>query len=252
MALVDYTENNGIGLISLNRAEKRNALHPDLVNALKDNLEKIESDEKVKVLILTGKGSAFCSGADLEYLNDLKDFSVLENKDDSESLAKLFLQIYHFPKPTIAAVNGPAIAGGSGLASVCDFLIADEQNAKFGYTEVKIGFLASIVSIFLIKRIGHNKAKQLLMSGMIFDSKEALRIGFADYLSTNLIDDSMKLAEKIKTNSAFSMTSTKKMISDISNMNVDEAVEYCITLNTLSRSTEDFSKGLDDFLSKRK
>jgi methylglutaconyl-CoA hydratase len=252
MPLINFTEKDQVGILTLNRPEKRNALNPELVNEIKIKLKEIKSNEKVQVLVVTGEGSSFCAGADLEYLNKIKDFSLADNENDSRSLAELFLMIYHFPKPTIAAVNGPAIAGGCGLASVCDFLIADEQTSKFGYTEVKIGFLASIVSIFLIKRVGYHKAKQLLLSGLIINPEEALKIGLVDYLSNNVREDSINLAGKIKTNSALSMSTTKKMVTDISNMNVDQALEYCINLNALSRSTEDFAEGLNSFLSKRK
>jgi methylglutaconyl-CoA hydratase len=252
MTLINFFEKDHIGIISFNRPEKRNALSPELLAEVKKKLGELEKNEKVKVLIFTGEGSSFCAGADLEYLNNLKEFSLVENENDSRNLAEFFLMIYHFPKPTIAAVNGPAIAGGCGLASVCDFIVADEQNSKFGYTEVKIGFLASIVSIFLIKRIGFHKAKQLLISGMIINPQKALEIGLADYLSGNVMEDSIKLAEKIAENSALSMSATKKMVSDISNLNVDEAVEYCINLNVLSRSTEDFTEGLNKFFSRKK
>jgi methylglutaconyl-CoA hydratase len=252
MSTINFIEKEQIGILSLNRPEKRNALNPELVNEFKIKLKGIRNNEKVKVLIITGEGSSFCAGADLEYLNKIKNFSLADNEKDSRDLAELFLMIYHFQKPTIAAVNGPAIAGGCGLASVCDFLVADEQNSKFGYTEVKIGFLASIVSIFLIKRVGYHKAKQLLISGLIIKPEEAMRIGLVDYLSNNVMEDSISLGEKIKTNSALSMSTTKKMISDISNMDVDEAVEYCINLNALSRSTADFAEGLNNFLSKKK
>src|SRR3970040_554412 len=135
--MIKYLKENNIGIITLNRPEKRNALHPGLIKQLKEKLKEIKNDEEVKVLILTGEGSSFCAGADLEYLNQLREFNSIENEKDSEFLAELFLEIYSFPLPSIAAVNGPAIAGGCGLASVCDFIIADKNNAKFGYTEVK-------------------------------------------------------------------------------------------------------------------
>ncbi|MEJ2617688.1 MAG: enoyl-CoA hydratase/isomerase family protein, partial [Ignavibacteriaceae bacterium] len=139
--MITYTEKNNVGLIMLNRPEKRNALHPEMVEEIKDKLGSIKNDNKIKVLILSGEGSSFCAGADLAYLNELKDFSVTENERDSEELAQLFSDIYYFPKPVIAAVNGPAIAGGCGLASVCDFIVADSEKAKFGYSEAKIGFV---------------------------------------------------------------------------------------------------------------
>jgi methylglutaconyl-CoA hydratase len=176
----------------------------------------------------------------------------LENQNDSESLAELYLMLYEFPKPTIAAVNGAAIAGGCGLASVCDFIIAHPENSKFGYPEVKIGFIPAIVSIFLIKKVGEGLAKQLMLEGELISGKRAYEIGIVNYLAENVLDEAMKLSEKINSNSASSLKMTKTMINNISNLSAREAVEYCISLNTLSRSTEDFKKGIETFLNKDK
>ena len=142
--MINYQVENNTGIITLNRPDKRNALHPELVEEMKNKLEEIKKDSRVKVLIITGAGKSFCSGADLSYLNELKNYSVIENENDSSALAQLFLNIYNFPKPTIAAVNGAAIAGGCGLAGVCDFVIADKTSAKFGYSfSVKLSFKKS-------------------------------------------------------------------------------------------------------------
>ena len=249
--MIKYSEKNGIGLIMLNRPEKRNALHPEMVGAIKDKLSSIENNDSIKVLILSGEGSSFCAGADLAYLNKLKDFSVTENEKDSEDLAQLFLDIYNFPKPVIAAVNGPAIAGGCGLASVCDFIIADSEKAKFGYSEAKIGFVPAIVSIFLIKKIGEGKAKQLLLSAEIINAQKAYEIGFADLLSGNVLHDSFAFVDKLTQNSLISFKMIKKMVSSISNLTIEEAIKYSIELNTISRSTEDFKEGLSNFLNKK-
>ena len=249
--MIKYSEKNNIGLIMLNRPEKRNALHPEMVEEIKNKLGSIKNNNKIKVLILSGEGSSFCAGADLAYLNELKDFSVTENERDSEELAQLFLDIYDFPKPVIAAVNGPAIAGGCGLASVCDFIIADSEKAKFGYSEAKIGFVPAIVSIFLIKKIGEGKAKQLLLSAEIINAQKAYEIGFADLLSGNVLKDSFVLAEKLNRNSLTSLKLIKKMVSSVSNLTVEEAIRYSIELNTISRSSEDFKEGLSNFLNKK-
>jgi len=249
--MIKYLKENQVGIITLNRPEKRNALHPDLINRLKTKLNEIKNDIDVRVLIITGEGKSFCAGADLEYLNKLKEYSSIDNEKDSESLAELFLEIYNFPIPTIAAVNGAAIAGGCGLASVCDFIIADKNNAKFGYSEVKIGFIPAIVSIFLIKKIGEGKAKQLLLTGDIIDSEKANEIGLVDYLADDALTHAKNFANKLLSNSNYSMKLTKKMINDISNLNVFEAVDYCVRLNTISRSSEDFKKGLENFLLKK-
>ena len=249
--MINYSIKNNVGLIMLNRPEKRNALHPEMIEAIKDKLNSINNDDNIKVLIISGEGSSFCAGADLAYLNELKDYSSIENEKDSESLAELFLNIYNFPKPVIAAVNGPAIAGGCGLASVCDFIIADNKKAKFGYSEVKIGFIPAIVSIFLIRKIGEGKSKQLLLSGEIIDAEKAYEIGFVNSISDNVLDESFTLAEKLSRNSLSSLIMTKKMISSISNQTIEEAVNYSVKLNTISRSTKDFKEGLYNFLNKK-
>ena len=247
--MIKYSKENHTAILTLNRPEKRNALHPELIQQLKKKLTEIKNDD-VKVLIITGQGKSFCSGADLEYLNQLGKYNSVENEKDSESLAELFLELYNYPIPTIAAVNGDAIAGGCGLASVCDFIIADKNNAKFGYSEVKIGFIPAIVSIFLIKKIGASKAKQLLLTGDIINSERSLELGLADYISGNVLLEAKNLAAKLLTNSNSSMKMTKKMLGDISNLNVKNAVDYCVRLNTISRSSEDFKKGLENFLKK--
>ncbi|MEK9135680.1 MAG: enoyl-CoA hydratase-related protein, partial [Bacteroidota bacterium] len=146
----------------MNRPEKRNALDDMLVKELTSAFVAAGKDQSVKVVILAGAGPAFCAGADLDYLNKVAQFDLEENRADSQQLANLFRVIHELRKPVIAIVNGPALAGGCGLASVCDFVIASEENAKFGYTEVRIGFIPAVVMIFLIKRVGEGKARELV------------------------------------------------------------------------------------------
>ncbi len=248
--MISYTLKDGIGIIKLNRPDKRNALHPDLINKMKEKLNEIRNDDNVKVLIITGEGKAFCAGADLSYLNELRNFSSIENEKDSEDLAEMFLMIYKFPKPTIAAVNGAAIAGGCGLASVCDLIVADEEHSKFGYSEVKIGFIPAIVSIFIIKRIGEGIARQLLLTGEIINGKRAYEVGFVNYLYNNALEGAIEVASNILKNSSFSMKETKSLIDSVSGLSVHDAVHYCVRLNAISRSSEDFKNGLESFLKK--
>jgi len=248
--LIKYRTDEDFGILTLNRPEKRNALNPELVESIKEKLDEIEKDHDVKVIIITGEGKAFCAGADLEYLHKLQDYSTTENERDSEELADLFLKIYNFSKPTIAAVNGAAIAGGCGLASVCDFIVANEEYAKFGYSEVKIGFIPAIVAIFLIRRIGEGRAKQLLLTGEIINAKTAFELGFVNYLYNNVLDGSLEVASNIAQNSVLSLKETKSMIHLISRLSVEEAVNYCVRLNAISRSTEDFKEGLNQFFNK--
>ncbi len=249
--MIKYEIKNEVGILTLNRPQKRNSLHPELVKQIKSKLKEIENDEALKVLIFTGEGTSFCAGADLEYLNELKKYSSIENEKDSRDLAELFLMLYSFPKLVIAAVNGAAIAGGCGLASVCDIIVADESNAKFGYSEVKIGFIPAIVSTFLIRRVGEGMAKQLLLSGEIIEAKRAHEIGFANYLSNNALEFSLDLSSRFRINSATSIKMTKELIRKVSGLSVEDAVEYSVSLNTISRTTEDFEKGLNIFLTKK-
>jgi len=249
--MIKYKSENSIGILTLNRPEKRNALHPDLVNQMKEKLKQIEKDEGIKVLIITGEGKAFCAGADLAYLDKLRGYSSIENEKDSRELAELFLMIYNFPKPVIAAVNGAAIAGGCGLASVCDLILANENHSKFGYSEVKIGFIPAMVSTFIIRKVGEGLARQLLLSADIITGKRAYELGFVNYIYNNVLEGAMEVASNLIQNSSYSMKLTKDMIKTVSQLSVEYAVEYCIKLNTISRSSNDFKDGLDNFLSNK-
>jgi methylglutaconyl-CoA hydratase len=249
--MIDLKKENEIAVLKLNRPEKRNALHPKMVEQIRNVIAEIRSDEKTNALIITGEGSAFCAGADLEYLNSIQSFSSIENEKDSENLAEMFLEISKLSIPTIAAVNGPALAGGCGLASVCDFIVADSKLAKFGYTEVKIGFLPAIVSIFLINKIGFGNAKKLLLTGDIIDAASAKSIGLADYIADNALQESLSLAKRLLGNSLESYAFTKSMLNDISTMSVDDAVNYCVRLNTISRSSKDFKERIKLFINKK-
>jgi len=249
--MIKYEIKNEIGILTLNRPEKRNALHPELARQMKLKLKEAAEDKSVKVLIITAEGKAFCAGADLEYLDEMRNYSSMQNEMDTRELAELFLSFYNFPKLVIAAVNGAAIAGGCGLASVCDIIVADEINARFGYSEVKIGFIPAIVSTFLIRRVGEGMAKHLLLSGELIEAKRAYEIGFVNYLSSNVLEFSLDLASNLKSNSQQSVELTKSLIKNVSGLSVEDAVEYCIGLNTISRTTEDFKIGLNNFLTKK-
>ena len=249
--MIKYKADKNIGILTLNRPEKRNALHPDLVKQMKEKLKEIEKDEAIKVLIITGEGKSFCAGADLSYMDKLREYSSIENEKDSRELAELFLMIYNFPKPVIAAVNGAAIAGGCGLASVCDLIVANEEYSKFGYSEVKIGFIPAMVSVFLIRKVGEGFANQLFLSADVINGKRAYEMGFVNYLYNNVLDGALEVASNLIGNSAYSLNLTKKMIKTVSRLSVEDAVEYCIGLNTISRSSKDFKDGLQNFLNKK-
>jgi methylglutaconyl-CoA hydratase len=239
--------------VALNRPEKRNALDDITIAELRQALSAAERGDEVRVVVLTGSGSAFCAGADIEYLSKLSTYGFEENKEDSLSLMRLFSQIYTLRKPVIAKVRGAAIAGGCGLVTVCDFALAAEETARFGYSEVHIGFLPAIVMVFLIKRIGEGKARELILTGKPIEAKEAEKIGLItksvpDQMLDDVVDSlAQELSDK---NSPASMARAKEMFSKLDGLNLVDALDYAANMNALTRMTEDFKKGLKGFLEK--
>jgi methylglutaconyl-CoA hydratase len=250
MDLVLYEVKERIGYLTLNRSEKRNALSFELVTALQKAFTKAESDPGVKVVVLQANGEAFCAGADLAYLQQLQKFSLEENLADSNHLKELFLKIYQLKKVVIAQVQGHALAGGCGLATVCDFVFAVPE-AKFGYTEVKIGFVPALVLVFLIRKIGEKQARHLLLSGELVQGNEAMDFGLINQLVSKdkLVETVREFAQKlIKNNSAQSMTLTKQMIDRVQSLSLPDALAYAAKMNAEARASEDCKKGITAFL----
>ena len=167
---------NGVRTLTLNRPEKRNALRPALIEELTSALNEA-AECSCGVVILTGAGLAFCAGLDLDHLATITARTPEENRRDSENMARVLRTLYDFPKPVIAAVNGPAIAGGMGLATIADFTLAVPE-AKFGYTEVRIGFVPAIVASFLLRQVGEKHTRDLLLTGRLIKAQEALQLGW--------------------------------------------------------------------------
>lgn len=253
MKNIQYHIKDRVGYISLNRPEKRNALNFETVTELKEAFRQAEEDNSVKVIILTGLGKAFCAGADLAYIQQLQENTFEKNFEDSQHLMELFHQIYMLSKVVIAQINGHALAGGCGLATVCDFSFSVPE-AKFGYTEVKIGFIPAIVKVFLLRKIGEGRAKDLLLSGRIFGAEEAKSYGLinevvpADQLAQHVWDFAQKLC---RNNSGQSMSLTKQMIGAVQEKSLEEALEYAAGMNAKARSNEDCKRGIAAFLNKK-
>src|SRR5487761_699830 len=206
------TELEDIVTITFNRSERRNALTPQMIDELVATLDSL-ADRNSGVLILTGRGPAFCAGLDLEHLQSLLKNTTPQHNVDAERIAVLLRKLYDLPLPTIAAVNGHAIAGGMGLATVCDFTLAVPE-AKFGYTEARIGFVPAVVSVFLLRQIGEKRTRELLLSAKIFDAPEAYRLGLVTEVvpADRLMESARKLAESILALSPTSLRSTKWLI----------------------------------------
>jgi len=242
----------GVATITLNRPEKRNAISFELIDDLLRALDEVSRSEAT-VLIVTGAGKAFCSGMDLDNLKALLGRSPKQNLQDSQTMVQLFRSLYEFPKMTIAAVNGPAIAGGAGLALLCDFTLAVPE-AKFGYTEVRIGFVPAIVSTFLLRQVGEKQARDLLLTGRIFGAEEAARMGLVSEVvpAENLMVRAGQLAVLLLENSPASLRATKQLLTDHARAELDLQVEAAVRENAAIRTTSDFREGISSFLEKRK
>jgi methylglutaconyl-CoA hydratase len=249
---LSLAHSDGIATLTLNRPEKRNAVSFELVDELLSALREVEKSES-QVLIITGAGKAFCAGLDLDNLKALGGKTHEENVKDSATMARLFRSIYEFPKPTIAAVNGAAIAGGTGIATMCDFTLAVPE-AKFGYTEVRIGFVPAIVSSFLVMQVGHKIARDLLLTARLFDAAEAHRFGLVNEVLApeKLMPRAHELAQQLMENSPSSLRATKKLINGFIREQLDRQIADAIEDNARIRTTADFREGISSFLEKRK
>lgn len=249
---IQLTYDSGVATVALNRPDKRNAISFELVKELMAAMDEIESSP-ANVAIFTGSGKAFCAGLDLEELKSLLGKTHDENVKDSATMARLFRRLYDFPKPTIAAVNGAAIAGGTGLATMCDFTLAVPE-AKFGYTEVRIGFVPAIVSSILVWQVGHKIARDLLLTGRIFDAAEAHRYGLVNEIvpPVRLLERAKELALQLIENSPSSLRATKRLINSFIGAQLDEQISAAIEDNARIRTTADFREGIFSFLEKRK
>jgi len=241
-----------VAILTLNRPEKRNAISFELIDDLVRGLEQVAKSEAM-VLVLTGAGKAFCSGMDLDNLKGLLGRTPEQNLQDSQTMVQLFRSLYEFPKVTIAAVNGPAIAGGTGLALLCDFTLAVPES-KFGYTEVRIGFVPAIVSTFLLRQVGEKQARDLLLTGRIFGAEEALRLGLINEIVSpeDLLGRARQLAASVMENSASSLRATKQLLTDHARMEINAHIDAAVRENAAIRQTADFREGISAFLEKRK
>jgi methylglutaconyl-CoA hydratase len=244
--------NGEIAKITLNRPDKRNAITTTMISEILTALDVIEKSH-TRVVILTGAGKCFCAGIDLEMLAAIAKQSPSENQEDSRRIAKMLRRIWSFPRPMIAAVNGAAYAGGCGIATLCDFTIATTE-AKFGYTEVKIGFLPAIVSVFLTRQIGEKRSRDLLLTGRIISAAEAKEFGMVSEVvpTERLLERVQELVTELIAASPSSVTRAKHLLTSSAAAGLDHDLERAILENARIRCTPDFKEGIASFLEKRK
>ena len=240
-----------LAVITLNRPEKRNAISPTMIAEILAALKDVESGGE-RVAIITGAGKSFCAGMDLEALKSLAVQSPEQNLADARRTAGFFRRLWSFPKPLIAAVNGAALAGGCGIATLCDFTLAAPE-AKFGYTEVRVGFMPALVSMFLEKQVGEKLARDLFLTGRIVDAAAAKAIGLVTRIvpAERLMDAARELAATLIANSPGSILATKRLLVRASEAEIDRRIELAVAESVAIRSTPDFREGLAAFLEKR-
>jgi methylglutaconyl-CoA hydratase len=245
------TLERALAIITLDRPEKRNAISSEMIEELLAALDEVEAGP-ARVVILTGAGKAFCSGMHLDGLRAIASQSAEQHLEDSRRMAKMFYRVYSFPKPLIAAVNGPAIAGGCGLATLADFTLAAPE-AKFGYTEACIGFIPAIVSVFLRRQIGDKRVRDLLLSARIFDASEAFSFGLVSEIvpAERLLESARELAARLLALSPTSLARTKRLLIRSQEDEIRRDLESAVHQNAAIRSTADFREGLSAFLEKR-
>jgi len=241
-----------IRIVTLNRPQRRNAMTQDMRRELISAFEDIARSD-CRVLILTGAGDSFCSGLDLSELESMHANTKGDYRHDAEQMAQLFMTLYELHVPTIAAVQGAAIAGGTGLAMICDFTLAT-SSAKFGFTEVRVGFVPALVSAFLSLQAGDKVCRDLLLTGRFFGADEAQRLGLVnEVVATNeLMSRAKSLAETLLANSPQSMRATKQLLADQNRARLQNEIALALDANAEARTTSDFQEGVSAFLEKRK
>jgi len=251
--MILYSVENSVAGITLNRPEKRNALNDELVAAIKQGLKQAAGDESVRVIVISGAGNDFCSGADLAALQKIAQASVAANTEDARSLLDLFLLIRQMPVPVVAAVKGRALAGGCGLASACDLILASES-ARFGYPEVRIGFVPAMVLAILRRNVSEKRAFELLTRGEEIGAAHAKAIGLVNqvFADQSFEADVLNYVSEFKKMSRSAVALTKSLLYQTDGLAFADALETGADVNVIARLTEDCQKRIANFLNKVK
>lgn len=252
MGPVLTSDRGAVRIVTLNRPEVRNALNMELRTALREALRQATESDRVRAIIITGAGSAFCAGLDLAELASIRDRDSAQHRADSRALADLFLDVYTCPKPVVAAVNGPAIAGGAGLATVCDVMVMSEASS-IGYSEARIGFVPALVGVFLARQIGERKARELLLTARRFRADDALAIGLANAVvpASTLLPTSLDFATTMAANAPSSLAMIKALLAATAGSGLEDGLETAIDVSVLARTTEDLQEGIRAFFEGR-
>jgi methylglutaconyl-CoA hydratase len=250
--MILYSIDNGLASITLNRPEKRNALNDELIAEIKRGLRTAAADDTVRVIMISGAGKDFCSGADLSALQKIAQASVSDNADDARSLLELFILIRQIRVPVVAAVKGRALAGGCGLATACDLVLAS-QTARFGYPEVKIGFVPAMVLAILRRNVSEKRAFELITRGEEIDAAHAKEIALVNQVfSDETFDEDVKgYLRRFAEVSSTAVALTKSLLYQVDGLAFLEALETGADVNVIARMTDDCQQGIAQFLKPR-
>jgi methylglutaconyl-CoA hydratase len=246
-----YDVQGGVARITLNRPEKRNALNPELIASLKDSLARSARDENVRVVLLSGAGQDFCSGADLAGLDRTAESGVLDHIETARHLADTILAMRQHPRPIVAAVRGRALAGGCGVATACDLILASES-AQFGYPEVKIGFVPAMVMAILRRSVSEKRAFELITTGEIITAPQAHAVGMINRVYPDAEFDARveDYVAALASKSASAVSLSKHLLYHMDGMTFEAALEAGVHGNVLARMTEDARRGIERFVKK--
>ena len=254
-ASVTHSLEGRTAIVTLNAPQRRNSLDDVMMHELTEVLSSLNRQTAVRAVVLTGSGSAFCSGMDLAYLQKFSQLGQEENLEDARTFLRLLQLITEMRKPVIAMVNGPALGGGCGIAAACDFVLAARSAAKIGVPEVRLGFVPAIILFYLIRRMGNGAAREFVLRGDILDAETARLKGLVTQVieDSQLQTDTLAFAETLAaTVSPSSIALTKDLLNRFHEMSTRDALEYAANLNALTRKTDDFRRGIESFLKKEK
>jgi methylglutaconyl-CoA hydratase len=249
----EVREAERVAIVTLARPEKRNALDPETVAEIEESLAAAEADDRVATILLNAEGRDFCAGADLAHIERTVDMSRAELMEDAMKLGRLFVHMRRLPKPIVAAVNGNALAGGAGLATACDLVVASDD-AHFGYPEIHIGFVPAMVMTMLVRAVGEKRAFALVALGHRIGAKEAKEQGLvhAVFSRHTFADDAFAVAVDLAGRSRTSMTLTKRLLYELEELTFAEGIQRGAEVNAEARGTEDCRAGVRAFLERRK
>jgi methylglutaconyl-CoA hydratase len=237
----------------LNRPAVRNAFNAVMVRELRKALEDVRRDDEVRVVVLSGRGSSFCSGADLNWMREIISFTYEQNLGETMELAEALHELYSLPKPTVARVNGPAIGGGTGFVSACDIVVASTE-ARFGLSEVKIGVVPAAISPYVVRRMGESRARQYFLTGERMDGRRALEVGLANIVAEPAeLDAAVEaVVGSLLSSGPEALASAKELLRRVPGMDFGEAKRFTAEMIARLRVSEEAQEGMAAFLEKRK